>query len=187
MKKLLFMIAIIGLSGCGGGGSSSSDPTSLIDPDYTVEQIEDDLELPPEPEETHPDYNTYNSVDSNNNKIRDSVERYIGFKHYPDKQEIAILNGLAKASFERQEAYESGDMVKYKAGMQSVFKAMLCYNYFYNGHAIDDILSQIKDTEERKTNYRKNSNKALSGTGLISFSSPTNGLDEYCKEGFNIK
>tara|TARA_Y100001960_G_scaffold42775_1_gene42152 strand:- start:800 stop:1354 length:555 start_codon:yes stop_codon:yes gene_type:complete len=184
MYKILLLLVSLSFVGC---AKAKLEPEDLIDPKYTVAQVEHDLKLPPKPSKIHPDYNTYNSVDSNNNKVRDSVERYIGFKYYPDKQAIAILNGLAKASFERQEAYEAGDMVKYKAGMQSVYKAMLCYKNFYKDRGVKDVLSQIKDTEDRKINFRKNSNKALSGTGLISFTSPLNNRDEYCKEGFPVK
>tara|TARA_Y100001960_G_scaffold42775_1_gene42151 strand:- start:229 stop:783 length:555 start_codon:yes stop_codon:yes gene_type:complete len=184
MYKILLLLISLSFVGC---AKEKLEPEDLIDTKYTVAQVEHDLKLPPKPLETHPDYNTYNSVDSNNNKIRDSVERYIGFKYYPDKQEIVILNGLAKAAFERQEAYEAGDIVKYKSGVKSVYQAMRCYHEFYSGHAIDDILSQIKDTEERKRNFRKNSNKALSGTGILSFNNPINGMDEYCKEAFPVK
>ena len=185
MYKILLLLVSLSFVGC---AKAKLEPEDLIDPKYTVAQVERELKLPPKPEETHPDYNTYNSVDSNNNKIRDSVERYIGFKHYPDKQKIVILNAFAKSHFERDLSFKSGDFNAYERSLFLSFYSSVCYNKLYGRDLeIELIHSKIKDTEARAINERVRAESVSWGSGLITFKKPINNLKEFCRNKFPLR
>jgi hypothetical protein len=95
MKKLFILTLLFSLSGCDLFGNSGHQPKMLEQPpvveeppvEIREEMIQRELNLPPEPDETENNA-TILGVDTNENNIRDDVERQIAFELYENPAEM---------------------------------------------------------------------------------------------------
>lgn len=165
MKHLWLSLGVtVMVSACGGGSSAE---TTTPNTNYTQEEIEQALNLPLEPDESHPDYHTIKGVDDNGNFIRDDVERYIGLTYYPDMVRIGAFNEIAEMNTRDIIAYEQKDLDAYLANGDKMALAIGCVGVKYGEHnGMYNLSSLLDNTDERAYASLEHSAKMLKGVTM---------------------
>lgn len=91
---IVIILAGCSLTGCGGGGNNNGATSVVTPPADTLPPVVDDSGLPPDPGEAGKA--TLEGIDSDNDGVRDDVQRYIALT-YPDSERTrAALTQYAK-------------------------------------------------------------------------------------------
>ncbi|PHR54705.1 MAG: hypothetical protein COA44_12515 [Arcobacter sp.] len=169
------LVILLIISACGGGGESSEDSSNTETPiteNHTTQKVIviNGHTLPPEPDEAL-NNSTLAGIDSNNNGVRDDVERKIYLNH---DTEIARQKLMQSAKVE-QKWLEADDLIENaKEWHKLMYLRIGCSRYIYYEYNIklyrittEDYTFNTRDRVEKYMDY----NQALSG-GV--YSTPNN-------------
>lgn len=150
-KSILLMLAVI--AGCSGGSSAQPSSTSQ------TPQVINGITVPPEPD---PIANaTLLGVDSNNNGVRDDVDRQIATLYGADTNRYAAA--LQSAKSDQEYLVANGDPMKSTTATINAGMAGACIAEQFNAYwlestkAIDKISPLTFNTPERMAAYRATS------------------------------
>lgn len=160
MKKVLLVTLIAAsLTACNSNSSADAietisdlSPTEKLSnciavDNCTKEDIVSAYKLPIEPNKSE-DNSTLKGIDSNNNGVRDSIERLVTLKHYKDEDRVNILIKSTQAYENSVDAYEEGDVDKVKQLRREMDLYDTCYWRIYRESP--GLLESKKDTEARE-------------------------------------
>tara|TARA_Y100000590_G_C15665494_1_gene994287 strand:+ start:897 stop:1445 length:549 start_codon:yes stop_codon:yes gene_type:complete len=167
---------IIACSGSDGDSASAGNASGTL----TQAQIEEKFNLPPEPD---PVLNnaTILGVDSNNNDIRDDVERAIAFKYYQDEKAVSLFNQESKIDSKLISAVESNDRSEYLKLIEENGLLVECFFEYNESLVDDDLLGMTENTTERKEFLIRSQELMLSGVASIQGPTSTE-VQEYCSK-----
>lgn len=152
MKKAIIVISVL-LTACGSGTSPAQSTTNIS----TSGLVSNGISVPPEP---NPVVNnaTLLGVDSNNNGVRDDVERQIAATHGGDANHYDAALRAAKS--DQEYLIANGDPVKSTAATSHAVVVGACMNRKFNHDAIAaskasrDTFALSINTPERMAAYR---------------------------------
>lgn len=151
MKKTIIALSLL-LTACGGGASANPTVSTQPDPFHGIA-------VPPEPNATA--NSTLRGVDSNNNGVRDDVERQIAITYGANAAQYDGALRIAKA--DQDFLVANGDPIKSTSATIAAATAGFClYSRLANdgiaaNKAIDSISPLTFNTLERMTAYRATS------------------------------
>lgn len=136
MKKILIIFALLAIC------------TNAIAEELTKEQIEKKFNLPPEP---NPEVNnaTVLGVDTNNNNIRDDIERLITLKYYENNDRLNLSLKYFELMHDLIISIKLKDHIKYWEIDKKVDLVRECSFYLYNDYIDYDISLMVFNTKER--------------------------------------
>jgi hypothetical protein len=157
--KILAQLALLLLTACGNGNGASAQSQSTSPPP-TAPQVINGIAVPPEPD---PVANTATllGVDSNNNGVRDDVERQIATKYGANATQYAAAIQVAKS--DQTYLVANGDPTKSTAATSNAVISGACISESFNtewlagSKAIDYLSPLTFNTPERMAAYRATS------------------------------
>ena len=159
MKATMFCIAVLFLSACDGGGGNGSN--NAVNPSTIPEG------LPPDPGEAGK--LTVEGIDSDNDGVRDDIQRYIAIEYQDSEKTRRVLTDMAKADQEFLVNADDKNKVLEATATQS--KQNSCAFYIDPDEAhqkLKKLKAEILNTEERIRAWIK----ADSHLGGMAFSVP---------------
>lgn len=172
--KTVVIISTLILSACGGGSTESSK--------YSTEaQLIEQYNLPPAPDA---ELAKTQMIDTNNNGIRDEVERAIVFRYKDEGSSVvSLVHDYAKHRQESMDSHSDVNALLSGADYSSLLVRCLVKKTDKDFRKVEKILGDVyflvADTDTRKDKASQ-AEKKLSGT---SFSSPSSSaVEEFCRK-----
>lgn len=157
--KISVLLAALLLTGCGSGSGATAQDQSISNPPTTAQSI-NGIAVPPDPDPAANNA-TLLGVDSNNNGVRDDVERQIASTYgvSVDHYYAAMRSAIAEQAY----LSTNGDPVRSTTATSNAVIAGACASVKYgtdsiNGlKAIRQIFAATFNTPERMAAYRATS------------------------------
>ncbi len=178
--KAAFFLSVLALAACSGSKSGSTNDSK---PDEPRTEIEVKYNLPPAPDA---ELAKTEIVDTNNDGLRDEVERGIALSLDEEGEDVvALVKEAATLDQSAMEDYDNKDLLIRSNHKQSIVIACLMEKYDYDLEKVTEILNAtdvlLADTEERQ-----NQNEAVqeSLSGGVYFSPSDEEIEKHCPQYF---